>query len=788
MTTFLDVAMPLVQAGYTVIPCRPDKKPCIPWGSITTTDAAQIHEWARTYKQPVAGVLTGNCSGVWVVDVDVPKPTDPSDGRKTLDSLQKVHGSLPETFTVETPSGGLHLYFKMPKDGDVRNSVKKAAPGIDVRGTGGYVIAPGSTLPDGRQYRIVSSEPPVLAPDWLLYIVRKTQGRAGGVQAPVQMPVPRPALLEKDGARRWGQAALADECDKVRSTREGARNSTLNTAALRVYQVVAGGSLSEEEAFGALMNAALASGLSENEARGTIESGRKAGLAEPRYYPDPSGARAAQVAPTDWPAPVPFAACKLPKLDVKKLPSVLRDFCEALAEEKQVPVEIAVAMALAALATAAQRRFVVQVREGYREILSLYTVCPLDPGNRKSAVVEACTAPLREWEKRMAEKMAPEIREAKSRHRTIEKMIEYKRNKAAKQDTIQDAEELQREISELEEQLPQIPVVPRLLADNTTPEALAVLMRDMGGCIASITAEGGIFDILAGLYSNGTPNIDLFLKAHSGDSFRVDRRNSLPVILDTPRLSVGMSPQPITLAQRSASKIFRGRGLDGRFLYFLPESLLGRRKLEPSPADQKIKDRFFARVLGLLPECWSPEMPEPVEVELSAEDYKTWLAFAGKVDQALDSGGEFEGMKDWGGKLAGAVARIAGLFHLVTYDRPEGVKISSETMGQAVYMGALLTEHAKAAYALMGADETIERARSVLEWIKRKSVDRFSARDCWQGVKQQTLFSHAADVREALKELEERHYVWELPAEPRQGTGGKPKSPVYLVNPAALRE
>ena len=784
MATFLDVAMPLVQAGYTVIPCLSDKRPCISWKDVTTTDEAQIREWAKSYSQPVAGVLTGSRSGVWVVDVDVPKKDGDDDGRKTLDSLLKVHGSLPETFTVETPSGGLHLYFKMPKDGDVRNSVKQAAPGIDVRGTGGYVIAPGSTLPDGRQYRIVSNEPPVLAPDWLLSLVRRIQQPAKSGQA----PVPMPAMLDAEDARKWALAGLAAECGKVRSAQERTRNDTLNKAAFRVFQLVAGGSLSEVEAYSALLDAALACGLPENEARGTIESGRKAGLAEPRPYPGPSGARTAQVAPTDWPAPVPFAACKLPKLNAKKLPPVLGDFCEALAEEKQVPVEIAVAMALAALATAAQRRFIVQVREGYREILSLYTICPLEPGNRKSAVVEACTVPLREWEKRMAEKMAPEIREAKSRYRTIEKMIEYKRNKAAKQDTIQDAEELQREISELEEQLPQIPVAPRLLADNTTSEALAVLMRDMGGCIAIITAEGGIFDILAGLYSNGTPNIDLFLKAHSGEDFRVDRRNSPPVILETTRLTVGISPQPITIAQRSASKIFRGRGLDGRFLYFLPESLLGRRKLEPSPMDLKVKDRFFARVLGLLPECWSPEIPEPVEVELSAEAYEIWLAFAKKVEQALDSGGEFEGMKDWGGKLAGAVARIAGLFHLVTYDRPEGVKISSETMRRAVYMGALLTEHAKAAYALMGADETIERARNVLEWIKRQSVDRFSARDCWQGVKQQTLFSHAADVREALKELEERHYVWELPAEPRQGARGKPKSPVYMVNPAALKE
>ena len=493
----------------------------------------------------------------------------------------------------------------------------------------------------------------------------------------------------------------------------------------------------------------------------------------------------AQTIPEEWPVPVPFTACTLPKLDAANLPSVLGDFCAELAEEKQVPVELAVAMSLATLATAAQGRYSVRIREGYTEPMNLYTLCPLEPANRKSAVVEVCTAPLKEWEKWMAERMAPEVKAVRSKRLTMEKTIEAKRNKATKCATVQEIDELQKGILDLEEQLPEVPVIPRLLADNTTPEALAVLMESMGGCIAIITAEGGIFDILAGMYNKGTPNLDLFLKGHSGDSFRVDRRMAPPVLLDTPRLTLGISPQPITLAERSASKVFRGRGLDGRFLYFMPESLLGRRKLEPSPMSPAVKSRFHDKVRGLLPLHWCPDMPEPVELELSPEAYQIWLAFAGEVEKGLAPGGEFEGLNDWGGKLAGAVARIAGLFHLITHNRPEELKITPETMQQAAYMGALLTEHAKAAYALMGTDETIEGAKKVLEWIRRQASERFTVRDCWQAVKQQTLFPHVEAVKAALKELEEREFIREVPAKSK-GPGRKP-SPVFLVNPATLR-
>lgn len=489
--------------------------------------------------------------------------------------------------------------------------------------------------------------------------------------------------------------------------------------------------------------------------------------------------------PEEWPEPVEFTGHSVPCLNLKSLPPVLGDFCRELAEEKQVPVELVLSMVLATLSTAAQARYVVKVRDGYSEPVNVYTICPLDPANRKSAVAESCTAPLKEWETWIAEKMAPVVREAQSQRLTLEKVIEKKRSLAASKRTMAEIQEVQQEILELENQLPEIPVIPRLLADNCTPEALAVLMAGTGGCISIITAEGGVFDILAGMYSKGVPNLDLFLKAHSGDCFRVDRRNSAPVLLDSPRLTLGISPQPVTLAERAASKIFRGRGLDGRFLYFMPESLLGKRKLEPAPMNPATKARFNGKVRSLLPTSWGTDMPGPIALELSADAYRIWLSFAGEVEKGLAPGGEFEGMRDWGGKIAGAVIRIAGLFHLATHDRPEELKITPETMRQATYLGAFLIEHAKAAYALMGADEDTDRARRVLEWIRRQAADRFTVRDCWQALKQQTAFPHVDAVHSALKELEERDFIRELPQE-KKGPGRKP-SPAYAVNPRALR-
>lgn len=104
-------------------------------------------------------------------------------------------------------------------------------------------------------------------------------------------------------------------------------------------------------------------------------------------------------------------------------------------------------------------------------------------------------------------------------------------------------------------------------------------------------------------------------------------------------------------------------------------------------------------------------------------------------------------------------------------------------MRQATYLGGLLTEHAKAAYALMGTDDATEGAKKVLDWIRRQALERFSTQTCWQAVR--SHFRHMPPLLEALGKLEDRRFIREVEAK-KQGIGRKPR-PDYLVNPAALR-
>jgi hypothetical protein len=152
-------ALKIAGRGKQVFPCKPDKKPFTAHGfEDATTNPARITAWWTRWPEANIGVPTGKASGVFVVDVD------------RLEALAELEHEMPETLTVRTPSGGLHFYLNYV-DG-VTNRTGQLPAGIDVRGAGGYVIAPPSA-----GYTVEHRAPVADAPEWLLEIIREKPAR-----------------------------------------------------------------------------------------------------------------------------------------------------------------------------------------------------------------------------------------------------------------------------------------------------------------------------------------------------------------------------------------------------------------------------------------------------------------------------------------------------------------------------------------------------------------------------------------------------------------------------------
>ena len=169
----LDRALQYAANGRCVFPLSPDSKVPLK-GSAGFQDATNDPEtirakWTETPRANI-GLATGLASGVFIVDADVDAAKG-KEGLRVLEKLQKQHGALPATYTVQTPRGGRHFYYRMPDTKTIPSGTDVLGDGVDVRGDGGYVVAPPSTV-SGRTYKILNATEPAEPPAWLVALVR----------------------------------------------------------------------------------------------------------------------------------------------------------------------------------------------------------------------------------------------------------------------------------------------------------------------------------------------------------------------------------------------------------------------------------------------------------------------------------------------------------------------------------------------------------------------------------------------------------------------------------------
>ena len=268
MNALLDAALELAARGRLVMPLRPGtKQPATVHGfKDATTDPSVIRQWWACWPRANVGIRTGMGTGIVVLDIDPPV------GYRSLEQLISTHGPLPEGPTVSTPRDGRHHYFAHPGGITVPNSAGKLGMGLDVRGDGGYVVAPPSVVgARGYSWHGRATELPP-CPRWLLDALRP----------PVPPAIARRRLVVLPGGR-YAASALQGELDRVRTAAKGARNDTLNRAAFALGTLVGSGVLDAGLAGRALLDAALEAGLGEVESRGTILSGLNKGAASPRH-------------------------------------------------------------------------------------------------------------------------------------------------------------------------------------------------------------------------------------------------------------------------------------------------------------------------------------------------------------------------------------------------------------------------------------------------------------------------------------------------------------------------
>ncbi|MEV5437215.1 bifunctional DNA primase/polymerase [Streptomyces sp. NPDC052682] len=278
----LDAALDAAGRGWRVHPLRPGGKgsalhgerACprtgvcasghVKWEQRATTDPDRIHAaWGAGPFN--VGIATGP-SHLLVVDLDVPKDdkgsSDAPGGAESFLALCERAGQpWPTTYTVRTPSGGMHLYFTVPPEIRLHCTARTVAPNVDTRAWGGNIVAAGSTTPQGV-YEAVNRGPVLELPTWLLLQLQ---------QAPATRAALAPLIVSGPVTPR-AKAALERETAAVAATEQGGRNNRLLVGARALGRFVAWGEIPRDQVEAAFQAAGEAAGLSPGECRATIRS------------------------------------------------------------------------------------------------------------------------------------------------------------------------------------------------------------------------------------------------------------------------------------------------------------------------------------------------------------------------------------------------------------------------------------------------------------------------------------------------------------------------------------
>lgn len=492
----------------------------------------------------------------------------------------------------------------------------------------------------------------------------------------------------------------------------------------------------------------------------------------------------------DWGKPLCFSEkLSLPVFPVECLPESLRDYVISVAESRQVPVDLPALLACAVAATAAARKYRVYIGDSHDEPTNIWVVVALPSGSRKSGVFEDLQKPLATVQKRLYQQLEPKIKEAMRRQKIFEKRLDKLSSDAAKAPTEDKRKEIEEQIYNLEKNAVTVPIAPTLfVSGDITPEAVAEKLGEQNGRLAIMDTEGGIFAIIAGRYDAlREANLDVFLKGHAGDYLRVDRKNKLPIDVTEPALTMGLAVQPDVIKDLAVKKAFRTRGLLGRFLYSLPESLIGTRKYEGLPIDPLAEEKYLRAIETI----FSIPMPKATEgctrlphyrLFIKGEALESWVAFYDEIEERQARGGDLADMTDWASKLAGAVARLSGVLHVVdTGGDPSLPIISADTVAKACEIGRYFIEHAKAAFGLMACTANERVAREILRWALEKKRATFTLRDFWAENRSKAKCSD--DLLPAFELLEDRDLLREIVENKPSGRRAKHR---YALNPFCL--
>jgi hypothetical protein len=472
---------------------------------------------------------------------------------------------------------------------------------------------------------------------------------------------------------------------------------------------------------------------------------------------------------------VPFDESNLPSISASLLPYPFNEFAAGLAEELELCESIPVLASLAIISVVAAKKFVVSPKEGWNEPVNIYALISLPPANNKSQVLKRLTKPLIDYEKEQKKLLLPTILKKQSELANREALIKNKRAIAAKEKDTDKQSWLFDQISKMEANPIDLPVSPMLYVNDVTAESLSKIVFEQGERLGILSDEGGLIEVISGLYSGGAANIDIILKGIDGGDVRIIRQDKRYDM--NPFLTILLIVQPQILLNIRDKQALKGKGFQERFLYLIPESKLGYRTHQTASVSKAIENEYHNHINQLL----AIEHTEaPLKITLSEEAKQQFYDFRNEIEKDLRPNGRLNICQGWGGKICGFTLRIAGLLQIAEH-KGHNLVITHATMNNAIEIANALIVHAIKAFGFMQVDQVTSDAQDIADWIKYENIQEFTLTQLTKWSRNRELHKDSRRDK-ALEELTKRNII-SSPKERKDHAGARKPTRFYTINP-----
>jgi hypothetical protein len=717
----------------TLFPVGSDKVPPEKWGPFSTrkpTDA-EYAAWFRKYPYHNALIITGAINNLFVVDCD---------STEAVEYFEKR--GHPQTWTVRSHDNRLHFYFRHPGWRVRNNNNGRIFNHIDIKGDGGYVIAPGSVHKSGYVYSWLPDCSPgdvalASAPEWLLELLKP----------PPERPVETPQNFSGH-ISAYARAALQSELECAASAPEGQRNQALNDSAFALGQLVGGGELSADQVANALHQIANR-WPNSSHSRATIDRALQAGMEAPRSGPRSKFNQDARTYAGNTAGPEPDRS-EPPRPLRRPIPTATPFPVDALGEvlgKAACDIQRATqaAMAIAGQSVLGVAGLVVQphwdLRIPTEEIkpTSLFLFTIVASGERKTASDNRATAEVRAWEVAETERWRSEI---------VDYEDELEAYEAARKQILNDKksyptqEDKRNALGRLEKPRP-MPRIPMVLCPDATIEGLVRLLHEGLGYVGIFADEGGVF---VGGHAMGPDakirTIGGLNSSWDGTSLKRARSTDKLRALHGRRVAMHLLVQPPVGDLFFGDPLLDGQGLLSRVLAAMPDELAGTRSpFNPADVQNLSSLSRFSRGVALLlrktpiASDKDPRELRPSVLEMSPEAITAWIAFDNRVEKEKGPNGKYASIKRLANRAPEHAARLACVidrFESVLVGKPADKLPANKMNAGVMLMEEFYLPEALRIYASIQDSPELALAEKTLEWARSLQDKVFSLPDVYQ--------------------------------------------------------